>query len=106
MEWWQSLLIALIPALIAGFVSWLISYQQIKNAKKEFVLRCDLENKKYITKARFDMEFSIYKELSEKILEMVGCVSELFPCGFYQESLEKEKRLKSREEKYNKACSH
>ena len=104
MDWWQSLLISLIPAVIAGFVSWLVSHQQMKNKEKEFGLRCDLENKQYITKARFDMEFSIYKELSEKILEMIECVSELFPDGLYEELLEKEKRLQSRKEKYNKAC--
>ena len=67
MEWWQSLLISLVPAIITGFVSWLVSHQQIKNTKREFSLRCDLENKQHITKTRFDMEFAIYKELSEKV---------------------------------------
>ena len=103
MEWWQSLLISLIPAVIAGFVSWLVSHQQMKNTKKEFVLRCDLENKQYITKARFDMEFSIYKELSEKVLEMVRYTSDLFPQGLYQEPQEKEERLNYRKNKYESA---
>ena len=34
--WWQSLLIAIGPAIITAFISWFISHTQINNAKKEF----------------------------------------------------------------------
>ena len=44
--WWQSLLIAIGPAIITAFISWFISHTQINNAKKEFekanILRCFL----------------------------------------------------------------
>ena len=105
MEWWQYLLISLIPAIITGFVSWLISHIQIKSAKKEFILRSNLENKQYITNARFDMEFAIYKELSEKILEMVRYVCELFPYGLYREPSDREERLQLRKKNYELACN-
>lgn len=105
MTWWQSVLIALIPAALTAFISWLISYQQIRNTKKELQLQYDSENKLYITKTRFDMEFSIYKELCEKVLEMVMDTSSLFPRGLYNEPLDEAERKKYREEKYKKAAN-
>ena len=78
-NWWQSLLIALVPAIITAFISWLISYTQIKSTKKELKEKYENEKKLYINKARFDTEFSIYKELSEKVVTMVMDVMELFP---------------------------
>ena len=38
-----------------------------------------LENKSYVSKTRFDTEFSIYRQLSESTVIMVKEVSQLFP---------------------------
>lgn len=81
MNWWQSLLIALVPAIITAFISWLISHTQIKNAKKELKEKYENENKLYVSKTRFAMEFDIYKELSEKFVTLVMHVLNLFPLG-------------------------
>lgn len=64
--WWQSLLIAIGPAIITAFISWFISHTQINNAKKELKEKYENEKKLYIRKTQFDNEFNIYKELSEK----------------------------------------
>lgn len=101
MEWWQSLLLAIIPAVIAAIIatitSIVIANKQIKQAKEEINLKYKSENKLYISKTRFDLEISVYKELSEKFLEMVNKVVVLFPKGLYHESHIFEERMQKRE---------
>ena len=79
MNWWQSLLIALVPAIIIAFISWLISHTQIKNAKKELKEKYENENKLYISKTRFNLEFGIYKEISESLVALAMNTITLFP---------------------------
>lgn len=80
--WWQSLLIAIGPAIITAFISWFISHTQINNAKKELKEKYENEKKLYIRKTQFDNEFNIYKELSEKTVTMVSdIVSNIYPSG-------------------------
>lgn len=82
MTWWQSLLIAIGPAIITAFISWIISFTQIRNTKKELKEKYDNENQLYIKKSQFDNEFNIYKELSEKTAVMVSdVVTNIFPTG-------------------------
>lgn len=40
-------------------------------------IKSELENKNYVSKVRFDREFEIYQELSERRLELVFTLSEL-----------------------------
>ena len=64
MTWWQSLLIALIPAIITATISWLICNKQIQNARKEQSEKYAMEKRNHVSKIRFEKEFSIYQELS------------------------------------------
>lgn len=79
MTWWQSLLIAIVPALITAGISLFVSIKQLKRTKKEIVEKYEAENNLYITKTRFSMEFDIYKELSEKYVRLVMHIINLFP---------------------------
>ena len=79
MNWWQSLLIATIPAIFTGIVSFLVANQQVKVAKKELEEKYIKENELYVSKTRFDKEFSIYQELLEKFVSMVIDCGNLFP---------------------------
>ncbi len=44
--------------------------------------KSNLDNKIYISKAKFDAEFEIYRELSKAFFEMVKNISILIPTGF------------------------
>lgn len=43
--------------------------------------KSNLENKTYISKTKFDTEFSIYRELSKAYSEMVKSISKMIPTG-------------------------
>lgn len=103
MNFWQSLLIACIPAIIALIASIIVSNKEIKKIKEESKLRYQSENKLYISKTRFDLEISIYKELSEKFLEMIYKVAMLFPRGIYQESANFEEKIENRKANHSRA---
>ncbi len=102
MTWWQSLLIAIIPAIITAFISWIISYTQINNTKKELKEKYENESKLYIRKTQFDNEFKIYKELSEKTVTMVSdIVSNIFPSGLVFEHKDLNARKQYQVKMYN-----
>lgn len=107
MEWWQSLLLAIIPAVIAAIIaavtSIIVSNKQISQAKNEINLKYKSENKLYISKTRYDLEISIYRELSDKFLEMIYKVAILFPRGIYQEDANIEEEMKNRKTNYSNA---
>ena len=103
MNFWQSLLIACIPAIIALIASIIVSNKEIKKIKEESKLRYQSEKKLYISKTRFDLEISIYKELSEKFLEMIYKVAMLFPRGIYQESANFEEKIENRKANHSRA---
>lgn len=46
--------------------------------------KSNLDNRNYITKAKFDIELSIYKELSENFFNMVKNINSLIPSGVSQ----------------------
>ena len=93
MTWWQSLLIAIVPAALTAFISWFVSYNQILNAKKELIEKYENESKLHISKRRFDTAFEIYKELCEKFVTMVSDVLNLFPAGLYYEPKDEKSRF-------------
>ena len=70
MEWWQSLLIALIPSILTASITLTVSLVQIKRAKTEIEAKHESDRKQHISRMRLDMEFSIYKELSEKVVAL------------------------------------
>lgn len=102
MTWWQSLLISIVPAVIAAFAAWYVAFCQIRNAKKELQVKYENENRLHISKLRFDTEFSIYRELCEKFVTMVYDVMNLFPEGLYFEPPNEESKNKYYLELYNK----
>ena len=63
MNWWQSLLIALVPAIITALFSAVVAIAVAKNnidhAKQELQNKYQLERNSYIKKIRFDTEFEI-----------------------------------------------
>lgn len=72
MEWWQNLLISSIPAILTAGITLIVSLAQIKRAKAEIKTKYESDKKQHISKMRLDMEFSIYKELSEKVVSLVA----------------------------------
>lgn len=85
-NWWQSLLIALIPAvltaLISAIVAVAVAQKEIKNKTRELQEKYSAEKKLYINKATFESEYNILLELCEKTFTMVSdVVSNLFPNG-------------------------
>lgn len=52
-----------------------------------------LENKTYISKTRFDTEFSIYRELSANFADAVKAVNAMIPSGFTHVPAKKEDKL-------------
>ena len=52
----------------------------------------NLENKNYISKARFDTEFNIYRELSKAFFDMVKDITTMKPIGVATYPADEEKR--------------
>ena len=73
-----------IGAVFTGVVKWssdiiadrLSRKYQIQLEKEKEKYKTELSRKEYISKTRFEAEFSMYKELSEKNISMVYCVGE------------------------------
>ena len=100
--WWQSLLIAIVPAVIAALAAWYVAFCQIRNAKREMQVKYESENRLHISKLRFDTEFSIYQEVCEKFVTMVYDVMNLFPEGIYFEPPNEEGKRQYYSELYKK----
>ena len=105
--WWQSLLISIAPAVITGFLSWLLakgnSKKELAKLKEEIKTKSINEQKTYISRIKFDKEFAIYQDLSEKFITMVMDVGNLFPEGLYYEPLDEKQKIEYRKEIYNMA---
>lgn len=76
---------------------------EIKLNKELEAFKAGINQKTYISRARFDTEFQIYRELSESVLSMVECTYWLFPSGFDHLPSDKEEEKKIYIERYNKA---
>lgn len=99
MNWWQTLLISAIPAIIAAVISLL----ELSRAKKELREKYLLDKKTYISRTRFDTEFEIYKELSTSFVNMIRDTNQLFPKGFYYSPANKESELQYNKELYGRS---
>lgn len=62
-----------------------------------------LENKSYISKAKFDVEFNIYRELSKAFFELVKDISIMIPSGFIKRIADKDKRKEYENKTYDLA---
>lgn len=65
--------------------------------------KASLDKKTYISRSRFDMEFSIYGKLSEVFLSMEQAVYWLFPEGIDYLPIDEDERQKIYIERYKKA---
>lgn len=106
MNWWQSLLIALVPAVITAGITLAISLLQNNKTKLELLKKYQLEQSYHISQTRFDMEFAIYKEISEKIVSLAIFIQNLFPQGIYQEPIDETAKHSYYEELHRKTCDY
>lgn len=79
----EQILIALIPALSTGVISFAISYfvniKKIRNETKVLVTTYNLQKGKHISEIRFDEEFAICKDLSEVAHYLSEASFKIFP---------------------------
>lgn len=54
---------------------------ELKINEKFEKYKADIDNKKYVTKTKFDAEFELYKNLSKNFFDLVKCISVLIPQG-------------------------
>lgn len=62
-----------------------------------------LDSKTYISKAKFDTEFSVYRELSKSFFEMAKTITAMIPSGFARYPADPEARKEYENELYSKA---
>lgn len=72
-----------IIALMAGVGSYLLAIRKSKDDDRMLVEKYKLEKINYISKTKFDVEFAVYRELSENIFNLVTYSSLLFPDYMY-----------------------
>ena len=65
--------------------------------------RVGLDNKIYISKTKFDTEFSIYRELSRSFFVMVRDITHMIPAGYAEYPADKEEREKYENMLYDNA---
>lgn len=98
-------------AIVGAGVKWcadriaerLSSKYEMKLNKELESYKAQLDKKTYISRARFDAEFQIYKDLSEKVLSMVECTYWLFPRCLDKVPMDEEERKKIYLERYKNA---
>lgn len=76
---------------------------ELKLNKELEKYKASLDKRTHISRARFDMEFSIYGKLSEAFLSMEQATYWLFPDGLDRVPLDEENREKVYTERYEKA---
>lgn len=67
--------------------------------------KANVENKKYISKTKFDAEFALYRSLSKAFFDMLKNISVMIPHGYTTVPADKEVRKKVDEEHYKSALS-
>ena len=100
MEWWQTLLIALCPSILSTVVAIVVPIVQITSAQKERKDNYESDKKLHVSQMRLDMEFEIYKEVSEKVMELVSQAVILFD-DIDLDAVRKQKDKKGFHEIYN-----
>ena len=82
MDWWQTLLISLSSSVITAVIALIVPLVQLKHEREERKAQYENDKKQHISQMRLDMEFDIYKELSEKVVSLiVNCIG-LFDDNF------------------------
>lgn len=78
---------------------------ELKLQKELEKYKSGLDNKIYITKAKFDAEFELYRNLSSAFFDAVKAVSNMIPPGIAYYPVDKEERKKHEERLYDKASA-
>ena len=97
-----------IGAIIVGVIKFsankiaerLSAKYQIKLDKELEHYKSDLNQKEYVSRTKFDTEFSLYRELSTAFAEMVKTVNILIPAGLVNVPANHEDQLKFDAEHY------
>ena len=76
---------------------------QLELDKKFETYKANIENKKYVTKTKFDAEFDLYRRLSRAYFEMIKYISVMIPRGYATVPADEETRKKGDEEHYDAA---
>ncbi len=80
----------------------LTKFQASLDEKNKHV-EAEISKKNYISKTRFDTEFSIYRELTAAFWQMVLDINTMIPSGYHQVPADEELRDKQDREHYKKA---
>ena len=75
----------------------------LKLSKELEAYKSKIENKTYISKTKFDAEFSLYRELSKVFFDAVKAVSILIPYGLSKYPADPDSRKEQEETHYKKA---
>ena len=99
-----------IIALVVKFSANLIADKlkkkyELETTKKLEEYKSKLENKNYISKTRFDTEFSIYRTLSVAFFDMVKNISVMIPDGYTQVPADPKVKKKYDKKVYNLALT-
>ena len=78
---------------------------ELETTKKLEEYKSKLENKNYISKTRFDTEFSIYRTLSVAFFDMVKNISVMIPDGYTQVPADPKVKKKYDKKVYNLALT-
>ena len=78
---------------------------QSKMEKELERYRTELSKKEYVSKTRFDVEFQVYRELSQSFCTMVKDISVMIPTGFTWKIANEEAQKKYEDECYKTATS-
>lgn len=78
---------------------------EFKFSKELEDFKSRLEHKNYVSKARFDLEIEVYRQLSEATLSMVFDISALFPYGLESIYSDEEQELERKQENYRKSIA-
>ena len=65
--------------------------------------KASIDNKKYISKTKFDTEFQIYRELSKKFFEAVKSITIMIPAGYATYPADKDAKKEYENGLYEKA---
>ena len=114
---WKDVILAVIASAggIGGIIVLVVKFSANKIAdclEKRYTLKLDkeiekykstLESKIYISKTKFDTEFSIYRELSKAFFDVVKDITTMIPDGFATYPADKEQRKEYEHNLYFKA---
>lgn len=101
-----------IGVIIAGVVKFcsniiaerLSQKYNVKLQKELEQYKSGLDNKIYISKAKFDAEFDLYRQLSKAFFEMVKDVTIMIPTGYATYPANPEKRKEYEDKMHQNAC--